>query len=158
MMKRLASALSTQFANLAPRERWALRIACLFVPCALAWMIGDWMIAERTRLDRQLPALILSVQMMERDAAELAHLRRSPSPTSPAGPAELAASAMAHGLVTDIRVEEAAVIVSGSSSLERLLPWLAELHSRHRLRVSELDFDAGNGRFLIRLDPTALVR
>ncbi|ENO84143.1 type II secretion system protein GspM [Thauera linaloolentis] len=148
--------------RLSPRERLAAQ-AAIAVLLAAALLIGaESLLAERARLDRQLPQLADRLARMELDAAELARLRGAPRKPAAADSGVLAASARSHGLAVDIEAGDShAFRLAGRASLSALLPWLGELHAEYGLRVTDMQFDgAAAGTYTVSLgrgasqDPT----
>ena len=132
--------------RLSLRERRALRAAFAVVLTAALLLGAEGLLAERARLDRQLPLLAAGLARMEGDAAELARLRQAPRTLAAADAAVLNASAASHGLEVDIGASgDQAFHIAGHGPLPRLLPWLGEIHAEYGLRVAEMQFDGAAG-------------
>ena len=146
--------------RLSPRERRALRAALAVVLAAVLLLGTESLLAERARLDHQLPLLAESLVRMERDAAELARLRQAPRTLAAADAALLGASAASHGLEVDIEAGGGqAFHIAGHAALPLLLPWLGEIHAEYGLRVAEMQFDgAAGGRYTAVLDRDGMTR
>lgn len=157
MIPALAERCRSLAQRLSPRERLAAQ-AALAVVLAAALLIGaESLLAERARLDRQLPRLADGLARMEFDAAELARLRAAARKPAVADSGILAASARSHGLIVDIEAGDGhAFRLAGRASLAELLPWLGELHAEYALRVTEMQFDgAAAGAYTVSLDRDA---
>lgn len=141
--------------RLSARERRALGVALVVLLSATLALAVEALFTERTRLDRQVPALKHSLASMEQDAAELARLRGRPAVQATPDTTVIIASARARGISADIRqTGNHRFRLEGQNTLSELLPWLADLHAEYGMRIIEMQFNtAPANRYTLVLGP-----
>jgi type II secretory pathway component PulM len=138
---------------LSPRERSLLGLAALVVGALLIYFLTDWMLVQRSRLQRELPHAEARMRQMQDAVEELARLRAQPLPGRLSGTAltqALQALAEARGLSLSMQHIGDRVEIAGVAGFDSFVEWLAAVQAKFGLRCILLEIKTENGAQVIK--------
>ncbi|MBN8439831.1 MAG: type II secretion system protein M [Candidatus Accumulibacter sp.] len=134
--------LVQSWATISPRERRLVGLAAVFVLVVLVYLLTDWMLVQRQRLQRALPRAEASMLQMQKAVEELARLRGQSLPARLSGtPLQQALQTLATGRGLNLAMHSAGdrIEVSGRAGFDALIEWLAAVQAEHGVRCISLE-------------------